>query len=67
MNSTEIKNKIWDKIHKLAVGIDPVQLIGVDTIWWDGRQPSKSESQQAQNQHRKILKEILKKSKKGEG
>jgi len=66
MNNTEIKQEIWREVHRIAAEIDPVKIIGVAIFGEDGRLISKSESQQAQNQHRKILKEILKKSNKGE-
>ena len=64
MTKPEIKRALWDRIHSIAVTIDPIQLIGIATVENDERPMSKSERQCAVNEYRKIRKELLKKSKK---
>ena len=63
MNNAEIKQEIWRRVYSVAVAIDPILLVGMAVVENDGRPLSKSESKQAQNQYRKILKEIIKKYK----
>ena len=66
MNKAEIKRTIWNRIHSVAVTIDPVCVIGSAIIADENSPMTKSERMHAQNEYRKIRKQILKKSKKRE-
>lgn len=61
MNPTQIKTTIHNAVYNLAAAIDPIKLIGDETVAIENRPLSQSERQAAQNQHRKILKDLKKK------
>ncbi len=63
MNNAEITRTIWNRIHSIAVTIDPIKLIGDAVVENKNRPLSKSEQQNAVNIYRKICKGINKKSK----
>ena len=66
MTKAQIKRMIWNRIHSIAVNIDPIKLVGSAIVEDENRPASRAEMQNAESACREIRAAILKKSKKVE-
>lgn len=63
MNLKQIDRKIYERLHSLAISIDPIRLIGEFVVEVENRPLTKKELQDVGKRYNKILKELQKKSK----